>query len=273
MHRAVFFFALAGCAAPGETAFVDQPNGPPPSRTSGGAEGGTKTADATAPVEAAADVSSLDAALPARFVPPTIDGTVMPGEYGEHADGKNMMRADIDASLPTTWFMTWDDQSLYIAVTSADVQEGVVVYVDKNPAASLADVDGSQTGKLYDGTNISLPFRADFVAYIKATYQERRTADGAGGWSTEATQGITVAGTGNAREIAIPWSRITGGGRPPEFSWLGYVTSASGYVYGEMPMGNPGAFVGTSAAFRRYFEVPSTRADAKSFPFALERAR
>ena len=53
-------------------------------------------------------------------------------------------------------------------------------------------------------------------------------------------------GNGNVREFAIPWSASRGGGIPASFLFFGYLTSSGGYVYGQAPNDNGGAFIGTS---------------------------
>lgn len=218
-------------------------------------------AAASADEDAAADADAVavpDAAGPpdagpdAPSVPmPTVDGTLSPGEYGT-ADNQL-------AGATTTWLMTWDDDKLYVGVSGANVAEGVVLYLDTAPLApstSGSNADGSIAGTPYDGTRaLALPFRADFVAYVKSTYQEHRAADGANGWGGPVTSGITVAGAGSTREIAIPWSTVRAGGRPSSFGWLAYATSAGGYVYGQMPASNPGGNVGTSATFAAFYKV------------------
>ncbi|NTU64517.1 MAG: hypothetical protein HGB05_14240, partial [Chloroflexi bacterium] len=74
--------------------------------------------------------------------------------------------------------------------SNANVSEGVVLYIDKDPVVPAnggSNANGNLTGFNYDGTNFAaLPFRADFVVYFKNGYREYRTADGAGGWGMQA---------------------------------------------------------------------------------------
>lgn len=242
----------------------------PPDDDAGGAAEDAAVADAGSDV--VVDAAPLDAAVPVDAAPavdagppPVVDGTIAPAEYGAHVDGQNK-QASPGTAPTTTWYMTWSDTHLYVAVTAANVAEGLVLYVDHAPGGT----DGSLTGNAYDGTRIaSLPVHADFVAYVKSSYQEYRTADGANGWSPPTTTGITVAGTGNVREIAIPWTAIRPAGRPTSFAWLGYVTSPGGYVYGPMPTTNAGGNIGTSATYAAFYRVLDATPGTGTKPFAV----
>jgi signal transduction histidine kinase len=106
----------------------------------------------------------------------------------------------------------------------------------------------------------SLPFRAKFVTYYKDDYREYRNSDGSGGWTGAiANYGQYASGTGNVREIAIPWSAINqNGGLPTHFVFFGYLTSSRGYVYGQVPNDNPGVFIGTGATYTQYYNISNT---------------
>jgi hypothetical protein len=207
--------------------------------------------------------------------PPIADGTISPGEYGVHSNGHNMQTSDVDAASPSAWYMTWDASNVYVAISFADVTEGVVLYFDSNPIAGSpsggSDADGSLVGYTYDGSGLSpLPFRADFVAYVKDTYNEVRIADGAGQWGAPVTSALTQVGGGNTREIVIPWTSIRPAGRPTAFSWLGYATSASGYVYAEMPPDNPSGSLGPSAEFPHFYAITDATPATGTPPFASD---
>ncbi|HXG63908.1 MAG TPA: alpha-amylase family glycosyl hydrolase [Blastocatellia bacterium] len=206
----------------------------------------------------------------AQFATPTVNGNIGANEYGVHVDGQNQQ----STGTAQTWYMTWDDTNLYVAVTNANLGEGAVIYVDRNPVSPVnggSNADGSLAGFNYDNTNFAaLPFRADFVAYFKDGYREFRTANGAGGWSSQtAFFGNYASGEGNVRELAIPWSAITGGGRPASFLFFAYLTSPGGYVFGEVPQENPDMFIGTSATYTHYYTVSSTADGASTKPFSI----
>lgn len=165
--------------------------------------------------------------------------------------------------------MTWNDTSLYLGLANAVVGEAAILYLDAGGGA--APGGGSTVGHTHDGQQPgTLPFAADLVTFMKNDYQEFRTANGAGGWSEPPTTvglGFCVAdGNDNTREMVIPWSAV--GGRPASFSFLLYVTSAGGFVYGELPLGNPVGNIGLgTATFPKLFSVAD--AAAVPTPFAV----
>jgi hypothetical protein len=201
---------------------------------------------------------------------PTIDGTIGSGEYGNTQNGTNQL-ATITGQ---TWYMTWDANNLYVGITNANLSEGAIIYIDANPLAppnSGTNANGNLTGFNYDNTDfLSLPFRTNFVTYFKDGYREYRNSDGAGGWTSSTSYYGVYASSSNTREVAIPWSAITGSGLPSSFDFFGYLTSGGGYVYGQVPNDNPGAFIGTSATYTQYFEVSETGNGTSSSPFASE---
>ena len=200
------------------------------------------------------------AAASAQWATVNIEGNISPSnEYGANNQLNNA------GNTGQTWYMTWDATNLYVAVTNANLSEGAVLYI--GPAAN-----GTTTGFNYDGASFSsLPFRAQFVTYFKDGYREYRRADGAGGWTgSTAFYGAYAAGGGNVREVAIPWSAITGAGMPASFVFFGYVTSNGGYVYGQAPADNAGQFIGTSATYTQYFAVANTGNGTSTPPFSNE---
>ncbi len=55
------------------------------------------------------------------------------------------------------------------------------------------------------------------MTYVKNGYREYRNSNGSGGWSGSTANYGQYADNGNnqnTREVAIPWSAITGGGMP-----------------------------------------------------------
>lgn len=200
----------------------------------------------------------------AQWKTATVDGIIESGEYGNTADGTNQ----IGTTSQQTWYMTWDGSNLYVGITNANLSEGAVIYIGAGP-------NGSTTGSNYDGTSFSsLPFPAQFVTYFKDGYREYRTSDG-GAWSGPTTnygQYASNSSSGpNTREVAIPWSAITGGGIPASFNFFGYLTSSGGYVYGQVPNDNPAAVIGTSTQYTHYYQVTSTANGKSTPPFSNER--
>src|ERR1700746_892141 len=144
-----------------------------------------------------------------------------------------------------TWYMTWDSGNLYVAITNANLSEGAVIYLSSNPQTPPlggGNANGSTQGFNYDGTDFAqLPFRANFVTYFRDGYREYRHSDGNNGWGAQAANfGGYASGSGNVREVAIPWAAITGGAMPAAFYFFGYLTSSGGYVYGQAPADNAG---------------------------------
>ncbi len=201
---------------------------------------------------------------------PTVNGTIGIGEYGNTQNGTNQLVTN----TAQTWYMTWDASDLYVGITNANLNEAAIIYIDANPLVPPnggTNANGNLTGFNYDGTAFSsLPFRADFVTYFKDGYREYRNSDGAGGWASATSFFGTYASSSDTREVAIPWDAITGSGMPSAFDFFGYLTSSGGYVYGQVPNDNPGAFIGTSATYTQFFEVSNTGDGTSTSPFASE---
>ena len=206
----------------------------------------------------------------AQFTTPTIDGVISPNEYGVHVDGQNQK----NTGSAQTWFLTWDNTNLYVAVTNANLGEAAVINIDRNPVTPPnggTNADGTLAALNYDNTAIgNLPFRGDFRAYFKDGYRDYQTANGANGWNFGASGfGNYASGAGNVRELAIPWSAITGGGRPASFLFLGYLSSLGGYIFGQIPQGNT---EGTSPGnYNRFYAVVNTENSTATKPFSLDR--
>lgn len=222
--------------------------------SSGGASGGTSSSSSSG---GAGSSSSSGSAEAGSFVTPVCDGVIGLTEYGPAADNST-------TSGDQQWSVTWDDTSLYLAVSNAAVGEGLVLYIDTQEGS------GSTNGQVYDSQAPgSLPFAADLLAYVHVTYDDHRVvADAGGTWSPSLTNPeITMcvaAGVSNVREVKVPWSIV--GGRPAAFSFLAYVTSQSGTVYAGLPLGNPSGAIGTGQPFTKFFSVANS--DAPALPFA-----
>ena len=209
--------------------------------------------------------------IQAQFNTPVIDGVISANEYGVHVEGQNQK----DSLTGQTWYMTWDNTNLYVAVTNANLAEGAVIAIDRNPVSPPnggTDADGTLNALNYDSTAIgTYPFRADFRAYFKDGYRDYNTANGANGWNFGASGfGNYASGAGNVRELAIPWSAITGGGRPASFLFLGYLSSGGGFIYGQIPTGNGGG--NSPGNYSRYYAVVNTENGTSTKPFSLDQS-
>jgi hypothetical protein len=174
--------------------------------------------------------------------------------------------------------MTWDNTNLYVA-EAAYPDKGHIIFIDSNPTSpptSGTDASGSLTGPVYDRTQATLPFRADFVMYLKPGYVEYRKADGSGGWNSAVANTLTHATDVNSQESQIPWSVITGAGRPANFDFLTFATydlgASTNGVEGNLPTGNSGGAWNvtgpTTMPQARYYEISSTADTASTKPFA-----
>ena len=204
-------------------------------------------------------------AIYGQYATPTINGTIAANEYGTHSAGSNQ---------GTNFFMTWDATNLYVAVQSSSTGEAAVIYIDKDPLPTVdggTNSNGSTAGNNYDGENFAkMPFRADFVCYVKSGYREYRNANGSNGWGAQTSGfGSFAESGGNVREFSIPWSAITGGSIPSSFNWFGLVTSSGGFVYNQEPVNNPSGGIGTSANYAYYHTVSTTADGSPTKPFSL----
>jgi hypothetical protein len=212
--------------------------------------------DAPEETSTVADTGVAETAPP--YVAPVCDGVVSPGEYGGAANQATGLTSQ-------TWYMTWDDYSVYIAITGATVLEGNVVYFATNGA-------GLSSGEPYDSTDVTtLPFIAQLVVYAHDGYTEARQFSG-GAWGAPNTASVRLCDNSvtQVREEVIPWSLF--GGKPSSFGWTGYLaangnTNPTGYIYGQMPLGNPGGAPANNATFTQYFSEADTDGYATA-PFA-----
>lgn len=157
------------------------------------------------------------------------------------------------------WYMTWDDDSLYVGRSGGNNAEGSVIYLQ----AGYNGASFVNTGFGYDGLQPGLtPMGGiNFTAYIRDTYDEYRTWNGA--WAAPNLQlepRFTSPASGDEMEVAIAWNDITGGnGKPDNLRAVLYqvVPSATSgcpgggpFVYGESPWGtgnlNDGPSVGVN---------------------------
>ena len=69
----------------------------------------------------------------AQFATPAVNGVIGSNEYGVHSDGQNQQ----STGTGQNWYMTWDDNNLYVGVTNANLAEAAVIYIDKNPISPV----------------------------------------------------------------------------------------------------------------------------------------
>lgn len=198
----------------------------------------------------------------AQYTTVTVDGSIGSSEYGTHTDGQNKSG---------NWYLTWDATNIYIGLTSSNTGESAVLYLGTrtdHPINGGTNSDGTLVGFTYDGTSFAeLPFRAKAVFYVKNNYREYRTSDGSNGWSTQTSGFGSYSDNGSdIREFTIPWSVV--GGIPSSFSFFGYVTSSTGYVYNQVPSANASETIGTSSRYGRYFVVSNTSDGSSMKPFS-----
>jgi hypothetical protein len=201
----------------------------------------------------------------AQFTTPTIDGTISTNEYGTHTNGFNQQSSGLN------WFMTWDNTYLYVAVSNYNnTNDALVFYIDHNPLAIVnggSNTDGTLTGTGYDGLTTTLPFRADFFAYLKPGYDDYKYHDGSGGWGSSTTGSLTKSNVSTVFEVRIPWSAVTnGGGIPASFNFLcfgGYNTG----LYAQLPTQNTGGTV-ASVTLPYYYTVSTTANSTATKPFS-----
>jgi len=202
--------------------------------------------------------------------PPTLDGVISPGEYGDHTNGANRWN---DGSRD--WYMAWDDNNLYIAVDAngnANTDE-LAIYIDtdpQTPANGGSNANGALGGiGNFDGNNYGrLPFRANFAAFIRNEYHQHRTHNGSGGWNANVDNSASIQKTtsGNVQEIAIAWSLM--GGRPQAFR-------AFFYLNGTDPYGGLSRFTldndfsdKLNLTGRLYFDIENTNDGTSTPPFS-----
>lgn len=174
----------------------------------------------------------------AQFTTPVTDGVITSNEYGDHTNGQNRGLS----ATGQNWYMTWDDTNLYVAITNANLSEGAVIYIDKDPTGGQGiryGNNGTRNGWNYDSTTYTaLPFRADFVTYFGDGYRDYHRFDvNSQAWLSAVTGFGSYASntTTRTRELTIPWSAITGSTRPAKFSWFGFLVSSGGVADSKMP--------------------------------------
>ena len=194
---------------------------------------------------------------------PTINGSLGAGEYGTHTDGQNQQ-----LSNSRTWYMTWNDTALFVFVSGAGSGNRVLMYFDVDPIAPInggTSTNGTLTGVSYSNTELSpLPFRADAFVALETGYRQLNQESGGtfgGGINATSRTGWVFSNSGSDFEVAIPWSDLTGAGRPSSFAWCGYITdnNVGGNYFSPVPTENSAGFLGTTGVrYDRYYIVNNT---------------
>jgi len=208
----------------------------------------------------------------AQFNTPTVDGSIGPNEYGNHTDGFNRYN---DGSR--NWYLTWNDTDLFIATdgNGNPNSDELVIYIDTDPQTPANGGSGTN-GALggpggFDGNNYGrLPFRANFVAFVRNFFNQHRTHNGSGGWNTNMDNSSYISdfSSGSVQEVRIAWSIITGSGRPAAFRVFFYLN-------GNDPYGGLSRFTldndfsdKLNLTGRLYFDIENTNDNESTPPFS-----
>jgi hypothetical protein len=212
----------------------------------------------------------------------TVNGTIAANEYGNHTNGQNQETNSI------TTYMTWDNTNLYIGIgpTNNNTNEPFVLYLDVDPIIPInggTNTDGSLNGfNNYNRCTYNQPFRSDFVLFWRggaSPYHEYRLDNGANAFGAQTANTLTWAqsgsGAGQGQEIAIPWSAITGAGRPASFNWFSHKiydnNATNNGIYGQLPAENPGGAQNVAAytlQALRYYTVTTTVVGSSTPPMS-----
>jgi hypothetical protein len=141
------------------------------------------------------------------------------------------------------WYVTWDDNNLYLGRIGGNNNEGSVIYLHADFPGATFDNRAFDYELL--NPDVTPMGGVNFAAYLKNGYDEFRTFNGA--WSAAATTlapSYSTQGNGANMEVTIPWSDMSGGnGRPINVRLVMYqivptgIACAQEFVYGESPWG------------------------------------
>lgn len=217
------------------------------------------------------------------YTQPTIDASIGTNEYG------NSNTYNYVSGTPT-WYMTWDDTYLYVAVMNANQTESATIYLDLDPLNIVnggSNTNGSLAGASFDFMTPDLPFRADIALFAKNSYRQISQKNGAGGWNTIGSGNGAFSSTGDdyganfvsfndngngngnddRREFKVAWTRMGLASKPASFNFFAYISydNSAGPndegIYADVPLENPNGPIGTISAtpdMIRYFTVLST---------------
>lgn len=178
-----------------------------------------------------------------------IDGNVTIGA----ANGTNGTVWEMDEvfqgfSNIINWYLSWDDQNLYLGRIGGNNAEGSVLYV----RAEYTSYQTTNRGFAHDflEPEVSPMGGINFSTYIKDSYDEFRIWSG-GAWgaaNTSLTPQFSTQGGNSHMEVAIPWNAITNSnGLPSNLRLVIYqvtpnvgvpaCTPNNHFVYAESPWG------------------------------------
>lgn len=201
---------------------------------------------------------------------PIRNGSIASGEYGDHTIGKNAWN---DGAR--TWYMTWDNTNLYIAVSSNGnaSSDEMAIFIDTDPQTTPNTGNGVLGGfGEFDGNNYGrLPFRAQFVAFVRNDYHQTRTNADNTNWNgaNNNSGSLLKTNSGNLQEIQIEWDHITNNnGRPAAFNFFFYLNGTNPYG-GLSNYGSDNDFTNNqNLTGRQFFNVASTENNSSTFPFS-----
>ncbi|GAA4017925.1 hypothetical protein GCM10022408_34500 [Hymenobacter fastidiosus] len=210
----------------------------------------------------------------AQYQTPTLNGEIGPNEYGN---------AQNQVSNTFVWYMTWDANYLYVAVTGNKLTLPAALFFDTDPALPANTGAGTLNSIAYtNGTqqaSIAPPFRADRAFFIDNSTLSYYTVS-AGVWTSPTTILASLpnpvgnpaiadlvtktVGSTSVRELRIARTALNLSATTP-FNWLGYViyspTGKLDETEGSVPLSNKGGYLGTSTADRYapyYYTVSSS---------------
>ncbi|RYU82157.1 T9SS type A sorting domain-containing protein [Hymenobacter persicinus] len=202
------------------------------------------------------------------------DGVITASEYG---NTQNQVTNDC------TWYMTWDANYLYVAISGNRMTLPAVVFFDTDPALPVNTSAGTGAGITFSSdaqqANVTPPFQADRAFFFDNEKVYYYTVS-AGAWTSPATimsttpnpplapaiADLVTKTTGNTsvRELRIARSALNLSATAP-FNWLGYLlfTPSGNYrtTDGSVPTSNEGGYLASSTAARYapyYYTVSSS---------------
>jgi len=138
------------------------------------------------------------------------------------------------------WYASWNADSLYLARIGGNNAEPQII----NMKASYPGQTTTSQSFAYDGitTNFTSQGGMNFIAYLKNNYNEFRTCNDVGVWSsgnTTLSPKYSTQGTSAHMEVAIPWSATTQSNGIPDSIKLvlfqGNGNAGNPFVYGQVP--------------------------------------